>query len=195
MLGKQAKILTPKQQEVFLNYLRTTEQPERNVVMALLTFRAGLRPIEIAGSTWEMIFTSTGEIGNEIHLPNLISKGRTGGRIIALHPELRKALVALYEQQRPESPEDRIIQTRRSKRTTAQVIVNFFYTHYKKIGFLGCSSYSGRRTFATSAGKQLSKVGASMKDLQILMGHKSIRTTSLYIEVDTDAQRKLVNIL
>ena len=88
-----------------------------------------------------------------------------------------------------------VIGTERSGRTSAQVIVNLFQSWYKDLGLIGCSSHSGRRTFITEAAKKVSSVGGSLRDVQSLAGHSSLQTTQRYIEVDTEAQRKLIALL
>jgi integrase/recombinase XerD len=39
------------------------------------------------------------------------------------------------------------------------------------------------------------KAGGSLRDVQMLAGHRSIKTTQGYIEGDGDAQRRLVKLL
>jgi integrase len=70
-----------------------------------------------------------------------------------------------------------------------------FKTWYKRMGFDGCSSHSGRRSFITNAGKKVGFVGGSIMDIQALAGHYSIQNTQCYIEQDTEAQRKLVELI
>ena len=74
-------------------------------------------------------------------------------------------------------------------------IVNFFAIAYRAIGLEGCSSHSGRRTFITRAARLVHKAGGSLRDVQILAGHRSIQTTQRYIDGDTDAQRRLVALI
>src|SRR6266566_151235 len=62
-------------------------------------------------------------------------------------------------------------------------------------GLKGCSSHSGRRTFVTRAARIVHKAGGSLRDVQLLAGHRSIQTTQRYIDGDTDAQRKLVAMI
>ena len=70
-----------------------------------------------------------------------------------------------------------------------------FYNWYQKMGFIGCSSHSGRRTFITNAAKKISSVGGSMRDVQMLARHSNMNMTQRYIEADIEAQRKIVDII
>ena len=74
-------------------------------------------------------------------------------------------------------------------------IVIWFNRAFKHIGLNGCSSHSGRRTFITRAARLVHKAGGSLRDVQLLAGHRSIQTTQRYIDGDTDAQRKLVSMI
>ena len=74
-------------------------------------------------------------------------------------------------------------------------IVVWFNRAFHEIGLNGCSSHSGRRTFITRAARLAHKAGGSLRDVQLLAGHRSIQTTQRYIDGDTDAQRKLVSLI
>ena len=78
-------------------------------------------------------------------------------------------------------------------RTTS--IVNWFASAYRELGFEGCSSHSGRRTFITNAARNLHRTGCSLRDVQLLAGHASIETTERYIEGDSLGQRRLVGLI
>ena len=197
-IGKQAKILTSKQQELILNHLENTRHPLRNKIIFMLSFKEGLRAKEIANLTWTMICKSDGEVSSEINLTNQASKGKTSGRIIPMHKELKALLLnMLMEKQRIEnfSLDSHVITTERDNKTSPQVIVNFFSELYKVVGFDGCSSHSGRRTFITQAAKNLSLVGGTLNDVRLLAGHSSLATTQRYIEYNTEAQKKLVALI
>jgi Resolvase, N terminal domain len=43
-------------------------------------------------------------------------------------------------------------------RTSPQAIVNLFPGWYRDLGYSGCSSHSGRRTFITNAARKISKI-------------------------------------
>jgi len=88
-----------------------------------------------------------------------------------------------------------VISTERSKRTSAQAIVNMFQIWYRDLGMNGCSSHSGRRTFITNAARKISTVGGSLRDVQALAGHASLAVTQRYIDGDNEARRKIVDML
>ena len=73
--------------------------------------------------------------------------------------------------------------------------MNWFTRTCSAIGLLGCSSHSGWRTFITQAARLVHKAGGSLRDVQELAGHRSIKTTQGYIEGDGDAQRRLIQLL
>ena len=102
-IGKQAKILSDKQQNLTMAHLETTRYPLRNKIIFLLSFKEGLRAKEISKLAWSMVCNSDGKIADVINLSNNASKGKYSGRIIPMHKEL-KALLAemLAEKQNDE---------------------------------------------------------------------------------------------
>ena len=78
---------------------------------------------------------------------------------------------------------------------SAQIIVNMFRDWYSKLGFEGCSSHSGRRTFITNMAKKISIVDGSIRDVQMLARHSSLQMTQRYIEADIEAQKKIVDLI
>ncbi len=81
--GKQAKVLTPKQEQVVLRQLEATRYPRRDRAMVLLSVKAGLRAKEIAEVTWGMVTDADGRVADSIALEDRASKGRGGGRTIS----------------------------------------------------------------------------------------------------------------
>lgn len=192
-IGKQAKILNAKQQTMVLAYLENTRYPLRNKIMFLLSFKAGLRAKEISQLTWFMVCDSEGYISDSINLPNNASKGKYSGRIIPMHKDLKKLLTDLKQENTNLS--SYIITTERDKKMSAQAIVNFFYLLYKGLNMDGCSSHSGRRTFITQAAKMISQAGGTINDVRQLAGHSSLATTQRYIEYNTEAHKKIIEMI
>ena len=192
-LSKQAKTLSKGQIDAMLAYLSTTRHPERNRLIFLLSVKAGLRAKEIARLNWLMTNDSQGEIGWTIYLLDSASKGKSG-RIIPLNEDLRNALIE-YRNQVMSFAGPLVISTERGLFTSPQAIVNMFQRWYRHLGFIGCSSHSGRRTFITNAARKISTVGGSLKDVQELAGHSNLRTTQRYIDPNPEAQVRVVGLV
>jgi integrase len=191
MAGKQAKILSDQQTRSLLVFASTTRNARRNRLILLLSLKAGLRAGEIAKLTWDMVVGPTGEIGHVIELRDSAAKKKSG-RLIPIHPSLRTALAAWRKLTTGTGP---VIRSERGGPMTPVSIVNWFSIAYRAVGLEGCSSHSGRRTFITRAARLVHKAGGSLRDVQLLAGHRSIQTTQRYIDGDTDAQRKLVSMI
>jgi integrase len=197
-LSRQAKTLSRQQIEAVSSYLINRRHGLRDQTIFNLSIRSGLRAKEIASLTWAMVTTSDGKIGNSIHLTNLASKGKSG-RIIPMNKAVKENLGRLLLEQQEIRHFDittaYVITTERAKLTSAQSIVNMFSKWYGDLGLLGCSSHSGRRTFITNAARKISSVGGSLRDVQMLAGHSSLSVTQRYIEADSEAQRKIVDLV
>jgi integrase/recombinase XerD len=193
MLTRQAKVLNDRQIRTVITYLSATRHPIRNRLIFLLSVRAGLRAKEIAALRWSMVTDAEGWIGDVIRLPDSASKGRSGGTLpMAKH--LRDALTAWAQHLGTIQPERHVIRTVRAERTSAQAIVNMFDVWYHALGFDGCSSHSGRRTFITNAARNIGRFGGSLRDVQMLARHSSLGMTQAYIEIDSDAMRRVVGV-
>lgn len=191
MAGKQAKVLSDSQIEELLFFADHSRAPARNRVIILLSAKAGLRAGEIAKLSWEMLLDSSGEIGQAIELRDYAAK-KGSGRTIPLNVELRDALVRLRTIDKARGP---VIRSQRGGPMTPLSIVVWFHRTYRYLGFEGCSSHSGRRTFITRAARMVHKAGGSLRDVQMLAGHRSIQTTQRYIDGDSEAQRRLVSLI
>ena len=191
MSGKQAKILSEDDLQDLLVYASATRNPLRNQVVVLLSAKAGLRAGEIANLTWDMVVEPNGAISTTIELRDHAAKKRSG-RMIPLHKDLRHALASWRSVTRGTGP---VVLSERGRAMTPLSIVVWFARAYRTVGLEGCSSHSGRRTFITRAARLVHKAGGSLRDVQLLAGHRSIQTTQRYIDGDSDAQRKLVSLI
>lgn len=192
MPGRQARVLTDAVTRRALRAVRDRPDALRDRVMVLLSLRAGLRACEIAGLEWDLVLDPGGRVGHALAIPDRIAK-KDGGRRVPLHPELRRALIDLWRASDRAGP---VIPSRRSGgQMRANSVVNWFVALYAEIGAAGCSSHSGRRTFITHAARNAHRAGASLRDVQLLAGHRSITVTQGYIDGDSDAQRRLVRSL
>jgi integrase/recombinase XerD len=135
---------------------------------------------------------SLGEVGWTICLQDSASKGKSG-RVIPLNAQVRDALIE-YRRSVPNAGPF-VISTERALSTSPQAIVNMFQRWYRHLGFVGCSSHSGRRMFISHAARKISLVSGSLRDVQMLAGHSNLRTTQGYIEANPDAQVQVVDLV
>jgi integrase/recombinase XerD len=167
--------------------------PDRDRLIILLAVYAGLRAAEIARLTWSMILDANGAVARVLEIRGAIAK-RGAGRRVPMHPKLRTALVAWRRRQpgHRTSPDAVVLASQRGGALRPNSIVNWFIARCRAAGLAGCASHSGRRTFITAAARRAHIAGASLRDVQVLAGHRSIETTQAYIDGDSQAQRRLV---
>jgi integrase len=196
MVGRQAKVFSPREMRQLMAAASKGRFPERDRLMVLLAARAGLRACEIARLTWGMVCDASGRVAPLIEVRGSIAKRGTGRRV-PMHLELRRALRAWYSQQPTERirPDAVVLPSLRGGPMRPNSVVNWFVTRCREAGLDGCSSHSGRRTFITNAARKAHRAGASLRDVQMLAGHRSIETTQGYIDGDSDAQRRLVALI
>jgi integrase/recombinase XerD len=192
MLGRQAKVLSDMQIKAVLSALDGGRNGLRNKVMFLLSLH-GLRAKEISALEVSMVTDAEGRIADSIRLENRAAKG-VSGRVIPMSDVLRRALTA-YLDSRERGTGKFVVATERRERFSAHAVVVFFARLYKRMGFQGATSHSGRRTYITRAARKISQAGGSLRDVQLLAGHSHLSTTQRYIEQDGEAQRKVTAML
>ena len=197
-IGKQSKTLNKSQIQMVRTFLKSKRNGLRNETIFLLSVKSGLRSKEISLLSWKMVCKSDGTIDDYINLPNSSSKGNSG-RIIPLHKDIKFNLQIMLMEHKGlfgfDINKSFIVRTERTPFTTSQSIVNMFQSWYGRLGLIGCSSHSGRRTFITETSKKISLVGGSLRDIQMMVGHSSLQTTQRYIEGDSQSQRKVVDLI
>lgn len=154
---------------------------ERNIRILLLLLYAGLRRAEAAGLRWSDV---------DLDRRTLIVRAETakGGseRVVALHPRvvanlaetprvLRRGAVAGH-------PDGRCL----SHKTLGTV-----FERWLAVRGLRISAHRLRHTCAT----QLLLAGASLRDIQQVLGHADIRTTEGYLDVLSEEQRRAIERL
>jgi integrase/recombinase XerD len=139
-----------------------------------------------------MVADPTGEIATTLELRDCVAK-KGSRRVIPIHPDLRDALMQLRAEH--SAANGTVIQSERGGAMRPIAIVCWFAKAYRAIGLTGCSSHSGRRTFITRAARLVHRTGGSLRDVQVLAGHRSLLTTQRYIDGDTDSQRQLVALI
>lgn len=192
-LSRQAKYLSTENIAEVEEYIkRGRRYPERDLCMFYFSVYAAFRAVDTSNTTWEMLTDAKGNLVDEVRITNTASKGKSGGRVVPLHPKLMAALRAFHEVCGCPSRGPLFV-SERGKKFTAHVVVQRFAYWYGQLGLKGCSSHSGRRTFITNAARHIAKHGGSLKEVQELAGHAHLTTTERYIVTNERTKRLIVN--
>ena len=191
MAGKQAKILSDDQVERLLSFASTTRNPLRNRVLVLVIPQSriagwGNREPNLADGFgpgrgyWPCHRTPE---------PRRQEEDRPGYRYASRSPRRPRRLARRHRPRGASCP----VRTRPAN--DARQHREFFRHRLPGNRVGGMLVASGRRTFITRAARLVHKAGGSLRDVQLLAGHRSIQTTQAYIDGDTDAQRRLVALI
>lgn len=173
----KAKTLTADQLDALVARLK----PQKRALV-LLGHGAGLRAQSIAGLTWDMLVDVDGNLTNTIDLPNKCLKGARGGGRLPMSEKLFDALMVLW--QRAGKPRSgAVIRDENGQALSSHAVVQRLNRIYARFGFEGCSSHTGRRTYAT---RLLREQQVSLADLQSLMRHVRPSTTLTYCDPSDD---------
>lgn len=168
---------------------------ESDLLKFRLSLRAGLRAGEIAAVRVEDMLAANGSISDTIEVRTLKQRYKKRTRTVNMHPEIREALAALLQQHgTAKLVAFSIGRDGQPRYQSASCVANWFFRLYKNVGLGGCSSHSGRRTFATEVAKRLPAHQGSLRDLQIVMGHARIASTECYLE-PSDAMGEIIRSL
>jgi integrase/recombinase XerD len=111
------------------------------------------------------------------------------------NPVRDRTLIATHPQRGSIRGVGSVIRSARGGAMRPNSIVNWFVSMFAALDLPGCSSHSGRRTFITTAARNAHRAGCSLRDVQLLAGHRSIETTQRYIDGNSSGQRKLVALM
>jgi integrase/recombinase XerC len=164
--------------------VRARTRLESDLVMLLLSFKAGLRAQEIALLTWASVTTSSGELASAIHVSHGVTK-KGLQRTIPMHERLREALVALRITTPTAVPDATILVNRHGVPYTPNDVAVRLRRVLVAAGFHGCSSHSGRRTFLTALTRTALQ-GRSLKDVMVITGHRHLTALEAYLEPSPD---------
>ena len=192
---KHARDLTPKDIQRLLDHVASEGRNQnRNRLMVLLSVYSGLRASEIANLRWRMVLDEEGAVSDVLTLENSAAK-KLSGRLIPLKAEIGISLMDYMAEIGNIDLNGYILVSQQGGRLQPQSIINWFRSVYSQIGLNGASSHSGRRYFVTIAARKIFEAGGSLRDVQDLAGHRSIATTQLYIARNSEAQRKVVELI
>jgi integrase/recombinase XerC len=162
------------------------DQPEapRDRLIVMMLLLTGMRLSELVGLDLEHYSGAGGTL-------RVFGKGRKE-RLIPLAGVLRTAIAEYLQKHRPSTPCRALLLSRKGDRLSRRTVQYVVHKAVRRKGLdRRISPHKLRHTFAT----HLYGNGTSLRDIQALLGHSSIASTSIYTHTDVDRLRGAVNRL
>ncbi|NJN19190.1 MAG: tyrosine-type recombinase/integrase [Oscillochloris sp.] len=141
---------------------------QRNRRVIVLMLYSGLRISEAAVLLWRDVYLDDSTL--------IVQRGKGGRRReLPIHPALREELLT-EPVRRPMRP---VVGTIDHTPLTPKSMAHIFERWLPNLG-ITISAHTLRRTFAT----QLLRRGITLRDIQLLLGHRSLKTTAVYLGVN-----------
>ena len=179
---KQAKILTDKELKKTIDYIDAFDRhAERNRAIVLLTHYLGLRISECGSLLVSDVVNDEGEVNDVIFLSVEQTKGSDSRRVFVSN-KAKKVIKRYLQSDLSVIQRVYLFNTQKSKRFHTVALTTLVKRLYERVGIVGASSHSGRRTFIT----KLATSGVSVRVIAEAVGHSSIATTQRYIDVNDE---------
>ena len=179
---KKAKVLTDKELKKVVDYIDAFDKyAERNKAMLLLTHLCLLRVGEVASLKVCDVVNADGEINDVFFLTAEQTKGNDSRRVF-VSKKAKQVLKRYIQSDLSVLQRTFLFNTQKSKRFNTNALTQLVKRLYQRVGIVGASSHSGRRTFIT----KLATSGVSVRVIAEAVGHSSIATTQRYIDVNDE---------
>lgn len=181
----KARVITETELKRVLNYQASQKHGLRNICILNFSFFLGLRAKELAGLSIGDVTSENNfeELKEEVVLIRDITKGRKQRSVFLTNPKVRNTLTEYLNQRKIDGeeidPNSPLFRSQKNLRFTNRTLAQLLNSMFDAVGISG-TSHSGRRTFATS----LLSGGINIRNVQTLLGHSSITTTSLYCDTN-----------
>ncbi len=193
-MGK-AEILNEYDAKNVLNMIATGENPQRNRIIFLLSYMAGMRVCNLQKIQIGDVFDEKGRVFDKI----VLGRGKNKGKFVAeyyLNDKMKKELAEYYKwvkSVRMRIKDDDYLLW--SKKTTSYLrkesIVRLFRRWFDKCGLKKCRSHSGRRSFIT----ELCNKGVAIQIVSKLVNHRNLNITMGYYQQSPTLLKNAVNVL
>jgi len=179
---KQAKVLTDKELKKVIGYIDAFDRhAERNKAIILLGHYCGMRVSEVASLLVSDVINEKSEVNDVIHLTANQTKGSNSRRVF-VSKKAKAALKYYLQSDLSVTQHTYLFQTQKSKRFNTNALTQLVKRLYERVGIVGATSHSMRRTFIT----KLATSGVSVRVIAEAVGHSSIATTQRYIDVNDE---------
>ena len=192
----QAQTLTDTKLNQLFRLISLGNHAERNNTVIALSHFLALRAKEMASMVISDVIDTDGAIRDVLRLQASYTKGRKHRDLPLSNPKLRKYLQqwvdfrrnndgCLFNHHAPFFVSQKGLAF--SPNSMSRMINNV----YRKNGFDGCTSHSGRRSAIT----KLVNKGISLNKVKVIAGHSNIQTTMRYVDTNPDELGEIMKAL
>ena len=177
----KSRVLTSSEFKRVVKMQQSNKHGIRNTCCLYISYFLGLRAKEIASLNIGTFVDTSGNLKKEILLKRKMTKGSVQRRCYLTNEKLKKVVVEYLELRKKLSSyhvEAPLILSQKKCSFSPDTMQKLFGRMYRQVGLDGASSHSGRRTFAT----KLIDDGIALTNVQKLLGHKNVQTTTGYIQ-------------
>jgi len=186
----QARVISERQAKTILTVISNGKNKKRNAIVFVLSYYAGMRVKEIASLNVSTCITDAGRVKDVIYLDASMTKGKKG-REVFLNTTVKEYLKEFISNYTHRNSDILIRPMGTTKRFTPNSLSILLNNIYKHAGFDGCSSHTGRRSYAT----QLCQKGISVRVIQRLGGWSSIQSVMPYLDANEDMLKEAVELV
>ena len=189
-MAREEGTARPLKLEEYQHVIKTlpsvSSDPLRDIAIISVSYRVGLRAMEICGLTLKDIIDPVGNLRTRVTLRKKTTKGMKGGVAFFEHEEVLSHLHDYIVQKRSTitTEYDNLFISRKSTPFHPGSMSRLISTLYKKCGLVdGYQSHSGRKGLA----KLLNENNYNVFNIQKALRHSNVETTiKHYISVDED---------
>ncbi|MGV0958533.1 MAG: tyrosine-type recombinase/integrase [Limnohabitans sp.] len=187
----QARTLNEQEIEQVLEHTKTRKHAARDRCLILTSHLSGMRVGEIAALTISHVLAPNGTIRSEIRLTAEQTKGKHA-RTVFINQRLRDEWSAYLQTMRTDDRQRALFPSQKNPREgfSPNSLAQHFTNLYRGAEQDGCSSHTGRRSYAT----KISSSGIGLRVLMRLMGHRHPAVTLLYIDASDDMLRRAAEL-
>lgn len=187
----QARTLNEQEIEQVLEHTKARKHAERDRCLILTSHLSGMRVGEIAALTVGHVLAPNGTIRSEIRLSASQTKGKHA-RTVFINQRLRDEWSAYLQTMRTDDRQRALFPSQKNPREgfSANSLAQHFINLYRGAELDGCSSHSGRRSYAT----KIAGSGVGLRVLMRLMGHRHPAVTAVYIDASDDMLRRAAEL-
>jgi integrase/recombinase XerD len=187
----QARVLSSRDLRRVLDHVATRPHAARNRAIILCTHWAGMRIGEVALLRVADVLGRDGVVKSEWHLEAARTKGRHG-RKVYVSERLRKELTVYARQANfVGKPDEPFFPTQKRTGFSPNSLCQSINSIYDRSGISGATSHSGRRSMLTA----LAQKGVGVRILAELAGHRDIRVTQRYLDVNENMLRSALELV